>query len=386
MDDASLSADERDLIEIAKAFGESHVSPHAAAWEAERRFPHEAFVAAADAGLRGLFVPRDLGGAGPSFAGAARVAEELSSHCMGFAFALLVHNNLSGAVARYGSKDQIDKYLPALLRGERIGAFCLTEPDVGSDATKITTRATSDGDNWILDGEKAWVTNGGVADTMSVYAQTDPDQGWRGIACFLVDTSSPGVKRGDTYEMMGAHATAAGGMRFENCRLGSDTLFVPPGDGFKAAMAGINLARMLVAAMCCGAVRACLDAALDYAGKRKVFGKPVAAYQGVQFQLADVATDLAAARLLTYEAARGLDAGETAMIPAAHAKKFASRMALPAISTCMQALGAEGYRTRHPFARQLTAAKMTQYIDGTTEIQNVVIARELLRARDIKVD
>lgn len=383
MDDVGLSQHEAELIAIAREFGERVVAPDAARWEAERLHPREAIQAAADAGLKGLFVPEPLGGAGISHAAAARVAETLAGHCMAFAFAFLVHNYLTGAVASLASPDKRERYLPSLLQAEKIGAFCLTEPDVGSDATQITTRADRDGSGWILNGEKAWIANGGVADAMCVYAQTDPGQGARGIASFLVDAATPGVTRGEPYDLMGAHAVATAGITFENVKLGEEALLVPPGEGFKAAMSGINLARVMVAAMCCGAVGSSLDLALDYAGKRHVFGKPVAAYQGIQFQLADVATDLAAARLLTHEAASCLDAGDAAVIPAAHAKKFASRMALPAISACMQALGAEGYRASRPFARQLAAAKMTHYIDGTTEIQNVVIARDLLRSRGI---
>ena len=383
MDDAGLSPRETELIAIAREFGERVVAPDAARWEAERIHPREAMQAAAAAGLKGVFVPESLGGAGLSHLAAVRVAEALAAHCMAFAFAFLVHNYLTGAVARLASAEQRERLLPSLLRAEKIGAFCLTEPDVGSDATKITTRADRDVSGWVLSGEKAWIANGGVTDMMCVYAQTDPDLGARGIACFLVDATTPGVALGEPYNLMGAHAVATAGIGFESVRLDEDALLVPPGEGFKAAMSGINLARVMVAAMCCGAVASSLDLALDYAGRRQVFGKPVAAYQGIQFQLADVATDLAAARLLTHEAASCLDAGDTAVIPAAHAKKFASRMALPAISACMQALGAEGYRASRPFARQLAAAKMTHYIDGTTEIQNVVIARDLLRSRGI---
>ncbi|HZD25418.1 MAG TPA: acyl-CoA dehydrogenase family protein, partial [Alphaproteobacteria bacterium] len=314
-----------------------------------------------------------------SFTAMARVMEELAAADLAFAFSLVVHNNLMGAIANAGSEAQRRRYLPAMTAFDAVGAFLLTEPKGGSDAAAIATTAQRDGGAWVIDGAKSWATNAALADVLSVYAQTDPAQGWRGIACFLIDADAPGVVREEAYAMLGGHAMGAGGFRFEGCRVEDSQMLVPPGQGFKAAMAGIDLARANVAAMCCGMLRSGLDTALAYISGREAFGQPLADFQGLQWQLADVATDLHAARLMAYEATRLLDAEGTAPLAAAHAKKFATRAALKGLAECMQALGANGLTHDYPLARHLAGAKIAQYLDGTTEIQNVVIARALLK-------
>ena len=231
-----------------------------------------------------------------------------------------------------------------------------------------------------MDGEKAWITNGAVADVLSVYAQTDAAQGWRGIACLLVDGDAPGIEREPPYALLGAHALGTTGMRFSGCRVPAADLLLAPGQGFKAAMAGINLARALLAACCCGMLAASLGAAIDHAAGRRAFGRTTLEFQGLEWQLADVATELEAARLLTYRALAVMDAGDSGVVEAAHAKKFASRAAFSGIAACMQAMGAAGLRQTHALARHLACAKAAQYLDGTTEIQNVVLGRSL-RAR-----
>jgi alkylation response protein AidB-like acyl-CoA dehydrogenase len=307
--------------------------------------------------------------------------QTLAAADLAFAFALVVHNNLAGAVARGASEAQRRRYLPDMLAGRRVGAFLLTEPRGGSDAAAIKTRAIRDGAGWRLDGEKAWVSNAAHADLLSVYAQTDPPAGWRGIASFLVEADAPGVERLEPYKLLGGHALGAGGFRFHGARLAADALFAPAGAAFKAAMAGIDFARVNVAAMCCGLLEDALDRALERIAARPAFGGVLADQQGLQWLLADVATDLEASRLLAYEAAAKLDAGEDPAASAAHAKKFATRAALKGVADCMQAMGAEGLKHDHPLARHLAGAKMAQYLDGATEIQNVVIARALLKGR-----
>ncbi len=380
MDDG-LTASERDMVARAAAFAADVVAPNAAGWEARRTVPRAALGEAAAAGLCGLIVPTELGGQGLGVVATARVMQELAAADMAFGFALVVHNNLAGSIARNGTTAQIGRYLPDMLAGRRIGAFLLTEPQVGSDAAAIETRARRNGDGWVLDGEKAWVTNAAVADILSVYAQTDPAAGWRGIACFLVEAGAPGVERSAAYQLMGGHAMGTGGFRFADTPVGSDGMLLKAGAGFKAAMTGIDFARVVLSAMCCGMMQAGLDCALDYAVRRRAFGRPIAEFQGLQWMLADAATDLQASRLLTYDAARRLDAGADATIASAHAKKFATRAALVRLADCMQTMGAAGYRADYPLARHLAAAKMAQFLDGTTEIQNVVIARALFRGR-----
>ena len=378
-DTGVLTEGERQTVAIATAFARESVLPEAAVWERERRLPRRTLEAAAAAGLTGLLLPESLGGRDHSATALACVLDALAGADLSFAFSLVVHNNLMGSIARYGNPDLQARYLPALQRMELLGAFLLTEPGGGSDAAAITTTALRDGGGWVLNGRKAWVTNGAEADVLSVYAQTDPEAGSRGIAAFLVDAETPGVVREESYELIGGHALGTNGYRFENCRVSGENLLVPAGEGFRAAMAGIDLARVCVAAMCVGVLRSSLDEAVAYTKKRNAFGAAVSEQQGMRWQLADVATDLQAAALLTREAAARLDASADASYAAAHAKKFATRAALSGVSDCMQALGANGLRTSHPLARHLAAAKIAQYLDGTTEIQNIVISRELFR-------
>jgi alkylation response protein AidB-like acyl-CoA dehydrogenase len=265
-----------------------------------------------------------------------------------------------------------------LLDGSSIAAFCLTEPDAGSDAAAITTRATPAKGGWRLDGEKSWVTNGAGADVFMVYAQTDPDQGWRGVASFLLRADNPGLERGEAYGLLGGHALGVTSVSLRSCRVGSDDVLAAPGTGFKAAMAGINTARVDVAAMCCAMLRDSLGTALERAKSRRAFGRALADFQGLQFELVDVAVNLEAAQLLVAAAAATIDAGRgDAAVLAAEAKKLATSVALPGIAACMQAMGAEGLKEEHRLGRHLAAAKIAQYLDGTTEIQNVVIARSL---------
>ena len=373
-----ISAREMDVVNAARAFARDVIEPSAAAWEAAGGVPREAFREAATHGLCRLTIPESMDGHGLGAPAMALVVEALATACMASAFALTVHNNLARGIARYGSTAQQQRWLPDLSAAKQIGAFLLTEPQGGSDAAAIATTARRDGSNWRLDGDKAWVSNAATADLLSVYAQTDTSAGWRGIACFVVAAGTEGVIREPVYRLLGGHALGTGGFRFEGCRISGDDLLVPPGEGFKAALVGVDFARITVAAMCCGMMQKSLEVALDHGAKRRAFGKSVLEHQAVQSLLADTATDLEAARLLTARAATLLENGTGGhALAAAHAKKFATRAALSRIADCMQAMGANGFRADYPLARHLTAAKMAQYLDGTTEIQNVVIGRAI---------
>jgi alkylation response protein AidB-like acyl-CoA dehydrogenase len=372
-----------DAVGAARRLVEDSIAPFAADWELQRRMPTEVFVDSGRLGLNGLLAPTSLGGAGLGPAELSAVLEVLAAVDVGIAFGLVVHNNHVRAICNSGSVEQQERYLPDLLAGRRIGAFLLTESGVGSDATSITTLARRDGDGWVIDGEKSWVTNAAGASLLSVYCQTDPDLGAAGIMSFLVEADSPGVVALPTEKLLGGHSMGTGGFEFNGCRVPADAVLHEPGEGFGAAMAGIDLARAMVAAMCCGMLDAGLTTAVDHASSRSLFGGTVSNLQAVRFQLADVATDLAASRLLTADAVARIEGGGRATEAAAHAKKFATRAALSGISECMQAMGAAGLRHDTPLPRHLAGAKITQYIDGTTEIQNVVIARELFGDRQI---
>ena len=268
----AISRREAATVEAARTFAREVIEPNAVVWDEAGRVPAEAFREAAGRGLCGLTVPESLGGRGLAMPAMALAVEAFASACMASAFAFVVHNNLARSLSRNATAAQQSRWLPPLIGGERIGAFLLTEPQGGSDAAAITTAARRDGGGWRLDGEKAWVSNGASADLLSVYAQTDPSEGWRGIACFIVEADAPGAIREPAYRLLGGHALGAGGFRFEGCRVDADDVLLGPGEGFKAAMAGIDFARVNVAAMCCGMLGRSLDTALAFAAGRRAFG------------------------------------------------------------------------------------------------------------------
>lgn len=372
-----LSPSEQSIVAVASKFGATVIGPNAENWEQLGRIPAGVFQDAAALGLCRLLVPAGLGGLGLRVSVMAKVMRTLAAHCFASTFSLVVHNNLAASIARNANSALRPQTLPGLMQGTTVGAFLLTEPQGGSDAAAIRTTAVKADNGWVINGEKAWVSNGTHANTLSVYAQTDPQAGSRGIGCFLIDAATPGVSRGAAYELLGGHALGTAGFSFENCNISDDAMLIAPGDGFRAAMQGIDLARINVAAMCCGMLERSLGVAVQAASQRRAFGQAVLDFQGIQWMLADVATDLEAAKALTDCAADLADTGGPATLESAHAKKFATKVALSGIAQCMQTMGAPGLKRGHPLARHLAAAKMAQFVDGTTEIQNVVIARGL---------
>ena len=374
-----LSPAERALLEAARRFRLEHVAANAAQWERAREVPREAIRAAARIGLTAIEVPRERGGQGAGFIAKALIAEELARSCMGFAFSLINTQNVAARIALQGSAAQIARHLAPLVAGERLGGTSLTEPHAGSDFPAIATQARKADGGWVLDGEKAWLTNAANAETIILYAKTDAAAGTAGIAAFLIDASAPGFERLPAYGLMGGHAIGAGGFRLRAYRAEDDALFYPPGAAFKRALAGINGARTYVAAMCCGMVTEALRLALDYGARRRAFGKRLIDHQGLRWSLVDVAADLEAARLLTWRAAEIIAAGGDAVLEAALAKKFAVEMAQRRLGQCMQAMGAEGLREEHPIGRHIALARIAGYVDGTTEIQNERIGALLER-------
>ena len=372
----SRTPGEQRILE-AKDWAVTELAPTAETWERERRFAREAFDSAASNGLTGLLVPEEYGGKQIDSIELAKILEHIAAVDFSVAFSLVCHNNLAGAIARKGSTELKSRFLPGLVNGKILGAFLLTEPKVGSDAAAIELQAHRDGGEWILNGEKAWVTNGTEANLLSVYAQTDPSEGHRGIATFLVEADSEGVQRLPGYQLFGGHGMGTNGIRFENCRVPDANLFLPPARGFGAAMEGIDLARVLVSAMSCGMLRSGLETAVNYVLNRQAFGGRLSDLQGIRFMLGDVATDLEAATLLTYEAANIIAADGNAGVAAAHAKKFSTRVTEKGLAQCMQVMGANGSLREHSLSRHLAASRLTHYLDGATEIQNVVITRDL---------
>jgi alkylation response protein AidB-like acyl-CoA dehydrogenase len=369
-DKLPLTEAEQRLVAAAASFTERVIAPAAAGWDRTGSpLPRTVVQEWVALGLNGLQVSTAQGGSGVSYFAKIAVAETLARTCMASAFAL---NLIQGSVTRMereGSPEQIARYLPLLLSGALVCSPSLTEPGAGSDFSAISTRATKTPGGWQLDGEKAWIANGAIADLLVLYAQTDPGSGAKGIASFLVDLHAQGVERLPAYDLIGGAAFGAAGVRLTGVQVPDADMFAPPGQAFKRALRGITGARAHVAAMACAMVEAALRTAVDYAETRHAFGRKLLAHQGLRWQLADVATELEAARLLTYRAVHTFAADGDAQIEAAFAKKYAAEMATRAIAACMQAMGAEGLKPEHGLGRHLTSARIAAYVDGTTEIQ-----------------
>ena len=380
MSDYVPTSSEAKLIARAEEFARRVIAPNAALWEAERKsLPRPVIQEWAALGLNALQVSEARGGGGASFHCKLRVAEAMAAHCFASAFAL---NNMQGSVTRMereGAPAQIERYLPPLMSGAIICAPSLTEPGAGSDLGAITTRATKMSGGWVLDGEKAWITNGTIADQLILYAQTDPPAGLKGIASFIVDLHAPGVERLPAEILFGGAAIGASSVRMTGLHVPDDALFAPPGEAFRRALAGITGARIHVAAMICASVKNALQIAVRYGGTRHSNGKPLLDHQGLRWSLADVATHLAAAEALVSRAAVLFEAGTDAQIEAAFAKKFSVEMAQAGVAACMQAMGAAGLRAQYPLGRHLAASRIAAYVDGTTEIQNERIGSALMR-------
>jgi alkylation response protein AidB-like acyl-CoA dehydrogenase len=368
--DEVLTVEERAVVARARAFAEEHVAPHAARWEWERRYPLETIKAACAIGLNTIELGKKHGGQGLSFSCKLRAFEEIARQDFAFAFALINHHNAVARFARDGKPSHVARLLPRMITGELIGCAGLSEPGVGSDFGGLEMSAKRVDGGWVLNGAKAWITNAAVAGLSVVYAQTDKAQGYRGIVCIAIEADRPGFQCDKPFELHGGHAIGVGGFRLVDYFAPDEAVLQPPGHAFKAALAGINGARAYVAAMCCGMLQASLETAVCYTQQRKTFGQPVLAHQGVRWKLVDAATDLEAARLLTYRASRLIDEAGDAVLPAAYAKKFATDMAVQRIADCIQAMGANGLRAEYPLARHLACAKIAAYTDGSIEMMN----------------
>ncbi|MCP3855096.1 MAG: acyl-CoA dehydrogenase [Actinomycetia bacterium] len=368
-----------ELLSQVRTFREMVVDPNVARWEHDRTMAVDALRDAATLGLMGMEVPVEQGGLGIGFLGKLAVADLLCETSMPFAFSLINTANVAARMATAGTDSQRERYLDDLLTGRRFGCSALTELGAGSDFAAIRTRAERVDGGWKLNGEKAWITNAAEADIVLCYAQTEPGSGGSGIGSFLVDGRHDGFVRNEPYDLMGGHLIGTGGFQLVDHFVADEDVLAPPGQGFKAALESINGARTYVASMCCAMVRTSLGHAVAYGTHRQAFGKTLLDHQGLAWSLADVANQLEAAQLLTQVAARSIAAGDNraAMTQAAHAKKFATEMAEPAIAACIQAMGANGLREEMPMGRHMAAARIANYTDGSTQIMTDRIAATL---------
>ncbi len=379
----TYSEHEQRLLASNERVGET-LAAVSAAGDATGRPPREAWEAYIAEGLKGLLIPQAKGGHAARAVVMAKMSETLGAIDIIAPLTFLPQEYCIAAVAAHSEHSWHDEIQRSFLAGDKSTGFLLTEPSAGSDATAIKTLARPAGDGWRLDGSKAWVTNAPYIDEYFVFVQTEGNSGAAGIAGFLVPRESPGVGVSEPYKLLGGHVGNICDVSFDDVALPPESLVVPPGKGIQAALSAIDLARVNVAAMCCGALQTGLDTALAYTTSRHAFGQRLADFQGLQWQLAELATDLHAARLMTYDAAARLDMNGRASVAAAHAKKFATRVALDGLGVCMGQMGSNGLKRDTPLPRLFEQAKIAHTLDGTTDIQNVVISRSLLTTHDSK--
>jgi butyryl-CoA dehydrogenase len=369
------------LREMLRNFVAKEVAPKAAAVDESGRFPAETIAKLAEMGLLGLPVPEEYGGAGGDKLSIAIALEELAYGCASTALSWGAHvilcvNNLF----HNGNDFQRRKYLPDLISGKKIGAWALTEPGAGSDAVGIKTRAEKQGEGWVLNGQKTFITNASIADTFIIYAVTDPGAGPKGISSFIVERAFPGLSTGRPMKKMGMRGSPTAEIFLENCKVPGENIFGKPGQGLGQMMRSLNVERVAFAALPCGIARAGRDLAARYAAERVQFGKPIGAFQMVGKMLADMETEIQAAQLLTYQAAAMLDRGLDPTLTASAAKLFASEVAMRTTTHAVQIFGGYGYTQDYPVERLMRDAKLCEIGAGTSEIQRMIIAREMLKA------
>jgi alkylation response protein AidB-like acyl-CoA dehydrogenase len=376
--DFALTDDQREIQALARDFGRDEIEPHAAEWDREHRFPRELYSKLAELGLMGVCIPEEYGGAGAEFLSYILVLEELSRADAGVGVTVAVHTSAATLpIVLFGTDEQKARFVPPLARGEAIGAFALTEPESGSDAGSLRTKADADGDGWIITGRKQWITNGGLGGTLILFARTDPDTpGPRGVSAFVLDGDHVQVAREE--EKLGLNSSTTVDLVVEGARIGRDRLLHEEGKGFTVAMATLDGGRIGIAAQALGIAQAGYDVARAYALERRQFGKRIADFQAIQWKLADMSTEIDAARLLVYRAAWLKQEGRPHTEEGAKAKLFASEMARRQTAEAIQILGGYGYTKEFPVERYYRDAKITEIYEGTSEIQRLVIARSIL--------
>ena len=378
--DFSLTDEQREIQALAREVANTEIAPHAADWDREHRFPRELFAKLGELGLMGVCVPEELGGAGADFVSYVLVLEELSRADAGVGVTVAVHTSAATLpIVTFGTDEQRERFVPPLARGEVIGAFALTEPGSGSDAGSLRTTAVPDGEGWRITGAKQWCTNGSHASTFLLFARTDTEtEGGRGVSAFVLGPEHVEITREE--EKLGLHSSSTADLRLDGTVVvGRDRLLHEERKGFAVAMGTLDGGRIGIAAQAVGIAQASLDTARSYALEREQFGKRIADFQAIQFTLADMATQVAAARQLTWRAAWLKQAGLPHGPDGAMAKLFASRVAVDASRDAIQVLGGYGYTREFPAERYYRDAKITEIYEGTSEIQRIVIARDLLR-------
>ena len=382
--DFELAEEQQMVRETTRAFVEREVKPVASRLDREAIYPSELVKRLSELGLMGILVPQEFGGSGMDLLCCVVAMEEISKTWASLAVAMSVQNSLVCApIARFGSAAQKKRYLPSLARGERLGCYALTEPGSGSDAGSIQTRAKRVDDNFVLNGNKIFTTNGNRADLAIVYAVTDPARGKKGISAFIVEKNSPGFVVGKLEDKLGLRSSDTASLLFEDCRVPGENLLGTEGEGFAIALATLDGGRIGIAAQALGIAQGCLEESVAYAQQRRQFGRAIAEFEAIQWMLADMATEIDAARLLTYRAAWLAEQGRTFTKEAAMAKLFASEAANRAAYKAIQIFGGYGYTKEFAVERFFRDARITTIYEGTSEIQRLVIARRLIHGEEI---
>ena len=375
-----LTDEQRQIRDTLRDFAREALAPYAPSWDREHRFPREALRALGELGALGIVVPEAFGGAGLDYVSLAVALEEIAAGDGATSTIVSVQNSVvCGPIFAFGSDRQKAKYLPSLARGETLGCFCLTEPQTGSDAGAIATRAERHGDHYVLSGVKQFITSGANADVAIVFAVTDRGAGKKGISAFIVDTKTPGYVVARVEDKLGQRASDTAQIVFEQCNVPAENLLGGEGDGYRIALANLEGGRIGIAAQAVGMARAALDAAIVYARERRAFGKAIAEHQAITFRLADMATQVDVARQMVWHAAALRDAGEPCLKEASMAKLFASEMAERVCSDALQVHGGYGYVTDFAVERIYRDVRVCQIYEGTSDIQRLMIGREILR-------
>ncbi|MGR6970820.1 acyl-CoA dehydrogenase [Streptomyces cynarae] len=372
-------SEEHDMLRDAiRSLAEAKIAPYAGAVDEEARFPQEALEALVANDLHAVHVPEEYGGAGADALATVIVIEEVARVCVSSSLIPAVNKLGSLPVILSGSEELKKKYLAPLAKGDAMFSYCLSEPEAGSDAAGMKTRAVRDGDHWVLNGVKRWITNAGVSEYYTVMAVTDPEKRSKGISAFVVEKSDPGVSFGAPEKKLGIKGSPTREVYFDNVRIPADRMIGEEGTGFATAMKTLDHTRITIAAQALGVAQGAFDYAKNYVKERKQFGKPIADFQGIQFMLADMAMKIEAARQLTYAAAAKSERGDSDLtFQGAAAKCFASDVAMEVTTDAVQLLGGYGYTRDYPVERMMRDAKITQIYEGTNQVQRIVMARNL---------
>lgn len=374
-----LLTQEQEMIrDSIRAFAQERLAPFAGEWDRNHTFPAQALKELGELGALGMVVPEEWGGPGMDYMSLVLALEEIAAGDGATSTIVSVQNSLAcGITLKYGSAAQKEEWLKPMAQGRKLGCFCLTEPHVGSDAGAIRTTATRDGDHWVLNGVKQFITTGKYADVAIVFAVTDKTAGKKGISCFLVPTATPGYIVARIEEKMGQKASDTAQILFDNCRVPASAMMGAEGEGYRIALSNLEAGRIGIAAQSVGMARAALEAAIKYAKERETFGKPIIEHQAVSFRLADMATQVDAARLMVWRAATLKDVGKPCLVEASMAKMFASEMAEKVCSDAIQIHGGYGYVSDFPVERIYRDVRVCQIYEGANDIQRLVIGRAI---------